>query len=297
MKWIVGLLLGLLLSSNIYWFCKQGKSLPQEEQPFERISDNQVFSSVTKVAQKSLSDLLWKESRFLLRKRKLVPEVRTEIKVITEGVKKSNVPSSRVMTKGDVNLYIKDLVDSQGLHRGTVGFEQNRSTSQPTSKPWHIDLKPIEANIEVVKTSDGKILVTGKVRDEKGKESPLKVVDVKTIIARPEVPTHSGGLKPFTVEMFGLYGMGGNQHGPGVGFGTHILHYKYKGKEVLRFLGVVIGLQAIAGTATFHPISYNLGHIIPILKDTYLTFGVGIGYRLNGEGVIPMFSLGIGTTL
>lgn len=304
----------LLLISSSFGFLKCSESkrlklqLTQAENSYkemERVKDNLVLSSREMVSKKTLDKALDenKELKKFLSEKKVEIKYLTKIRTITKYVKVQSQKSDQVKETKDIDQnnkkiteYIKGLKDASGLSVAKVSFKH------PSDKPWSYEIYPRKTFVTVInqKERDGneRIIVQTTQEDKDGKRAPLSLVDVRTIIRRPSIRQFVFELNTFQLELYGLFGFGlEGQLGLGAGLGAHLFRIKLKEKEAFRLVGLVAGYSAGAIGVTFHPFSFNLGTLIPFLKDTYITIGVGGGYYIEQRSVGPLFTIGIGSTL
>lgn len=269
----------------------------------KRLRDNLVISSSRMVTKetfdKEVKELTAKNKELaaILQEKQTKVLYKTVIKTMTKYIEVKDKVSDKVEKTKTETVYHKEVVNDAGLSIADVKFKH------PSSKPWSYRVHPLQTKITVIHAEQNgvpKIVVETTQTDHKNRTKPLKLVDVSTIIRRPEIKPFKFGVNPFQLELYALYGFHQGKteaHGAGFGLGTHVFHLDVKERTMFRFVGFVAGYQAGAVSLSFHPASFNLGVFIPILKDTYITIGVGGAFILKDQVFSPLISIGIGSTL
>lgn len=269
----------------------------------KRLRDNLVISSSKMVSKetfdKEIKELTAKNNELAttLKEKQTKVLYKTVIKTVTKYIEVKDKPSDKIEKGKKENVYHKEISNDAGLAIADVRFKH------PSSKPWSYKVHPLQTKITVIhaiKKGVPKIVVETTQTDYKNNTKPLQLVDVSTIIRRPEIKPFHFGVNPFQLELYGLYGFHQGKtenNGVGFGLGTHVFYLDVKERTMFRFVGFVAGYQAGAVSLSFHPVSFNLGAFIPILKDTYITIGIGGAFVLKDQIFSPLINIGVGSTL
>lgn len=128
-------------------------------------------------------------------------------------------------------------------------------------------------------------------KDSRGVRYPLEVVSSNFYRLEPK----EKGFFWLDPQLdLGAGYLAGSGVGLGVEVGASLSSYgKMKGASEWRFLKVGIAGNRDGGWATAAPVSWNMGNVLPVVKDLWITPGVGWAW---GESSLS-FSLNISTTL
>lgn len=314
----LSLLVVLLLSSGCYGYF-QYKSMKdklvssalllEKERKEHRISSNTLLSSL-KVVHRSKMNKLNKElakqdkdikkllKKLKEKKREVVIRNRTRVQVLTHVIYKDK--KSDLIKQG---VYKKTIVSKKGLVLASTSFNTKKLT-----KPWSYETYPLTLRLQIFQSvkrnTPDMIGLSAKLRDFKGREVKARILSSATTYSYPktEVPKWVLSISPFRLELYAVMGLevAGPSFSGGFGLSSHLLKLNYGSKDVFRFLGLGIGYNSPGGIhALLFPVSYNLGSVLPIISDLFLTLGVGVGIDLTNPvpAVDYLVMFGISTTL
>lgn len=274
----------------------------------KRYSDSLVESSKELITQdtmdKAIQDLRLENKQLekeLVQAKSNVRTV-TKIKTVTREVVRTE-RSSDIVKKDPVlkiEEHLKELKDAAGLSVADVRFKT------PSSKPWSYKVHPRQYKIDIIQTLEddkpARIVARGRVVDHKGKEAPLPLLDISTIVQAPPRPLWTWNVLPFNVELYATAGVTLSEKpsfSMGLGLAAHVFKRKRLGVDHWRFLGAMLAINGTMASLTLHPVSWNLGSVVPGLSDVFLTVGIGGAVVFVGQAptVVPAVQFGIGSTL
>jgi len=296
---VIGILLLLILVGGVFLggyktvrTIKENLELKQKitflennKRAFKKIKKNAVVSEnralKEKEFKKQISNLTAKnqELKLLLDTAKKQGRIKyitkTEVKFVDRVVYKDLKSTTVIGGK-----YTKILKYKNGMYVGYVKFDTTK-----LKKPWSYALEQFKIKINIVQAKAKKgpdiIAIQANIVDSKGKKYKPKIELSKTIQRYEKNGKIKLSLSPFTLEG-GLVGGVSGSLKPIFGYvvGFPILKLKDPtNKDIARFLTPTIGLtfdgKGIAGLGLA---SYNLSNNIPILNDTFISFGAGLTF-------------------
>lgn len=247
-----------------------------------------AISENLKVSKKEFDNALTKlqvqDSRITDLQKELKKD-RYKIKTVTV-VKTTVVPKPIYITKeksdsSSGSKYSKDIFykfKNSQLRLASITFDTK-------DKLWDYKLIPFSLNLVILRsTSKNKLSKYGATAtlSSEGKDYPIPISSFKTKELIEKKSAWSLSLSPLSLKFSLFLSLAPNQVSYSLAVSSYLLKlYNIDNVKSFQFLGIGFGYTnpyIISGYIL--PVSFNLNSIIPLIKNTYITIGLGFNYDL-----------------
>jgi len=227
---------------------------------------------------------------------KLMKEMKLQRALIKELNKKGYRPTMITRTKVVVKEHVvreaktdrsvhgvdwKILRHSNGLLLGEVGYQRG------AKQPWNIKLNSLNLAVDIVVARRKRFPDRVGVKTyfvQGSKRIPATISNTHTVVLRP---TSRWGLRVSPQLTLGAVVQVGKTSSGGVLLGAPWLELQRGEDGIFRWITPVIGYSN-GPLIGLNVMSYNLGTVIPIIRDLWLSAGVGYHFNNGVSGLIML---------